>query len=318
MPDSHHDIWSGQTPVRSLEAPPTASKDVAPNLALPWVLRLRYGIVAGETAIILSMAYVFRVELPVLWTLAPLCAILATNLALGRPYRVSAPFPEKTLGAIFTLDTLCLTVILGLTGGPMNPFSLLYLVQITLSAVVLNKLWTWALGVLSAACFGQQALPNITSSGLLNSTCATPNSACAGGVVAGQGGVGGLPQANTAPIGSGSTLDIPTANYNAVVVTANGTYAGSTLNFDVGDNQGFYYQVVCARSDINLLEASEAVPNNQTRQWACPVWGSYSLIHRSSLPRPSRTSRELPIPARMSARLSLLSQSISQVQPQPS
>ena len=155
MPDSHHDLWSEQAAARSpATAAPTATKDVAPNLALPWVLRLRYGIVAGETAIILCMAYVFRVKFPVLWTLAPLFAILASNIALGRSYRVSAPFPEKTLGAVFTLDTICLSVILGLTGGPMNPFSLLYLVQITLSAVVLNKLWTWALGILSTACFG--------------------------------------------------------------------------------------------------------------------------------------------------------------------
>jgi two-component system sensor histidine kinase RegB len=58
------------------------------------------------------------------------------------------------LGAVFCLDTVCLTLLLGLTGGPMNPFSLLYLVQITLSAVVLRKVWTWALGVLSTACFG--------------------------------------------------------------------------------------------------------------------------------------------------------------------
>ena len=36
----------------------------------------------------------------------------------------------------------------------MNPFSLLYLVQITLSAVVLQKIWTWALGILSTVCFG--------------------------------------------------------------------------------------------------------------------------------------------------------------------
>ena len=35
-------------------------------------------------------------------------------------------------------------------GVPMNPFSLLYLVQITLSAVVLRKVWTWALGALSS------------------------------------------------------------------------------------------------------------------------------------------------------------------------
>ena len=155
MADSHRDTGIEQASMRSLGvAIPAPTKDVAPNLALPWVLRLRYGIVAGEAAIILCMAYVFHVKFPVLWTLAPLIAILGSNIALGRSYIVSTSFPEKTLGAIFALDTLCLTITLGLTGGPMNPFSLLYLVQITLSAVALNKLWTWALGVLSTACFG--------------------------------------------------------------------------------------------------------------------------------------------------------------------
>jgi two-component system sensor histidine kinase RegB len=49
---------------------------------------------------------------------------------------------------------LCLTAILAFTGGPANPFSLLYLVLITFSAVILHKAWTWALGALSTICFG--------------------------------------------------------------------------------------------------------------------------------------------------------------------
>src|SRR5499427_4462749 len=61
---------------------------------------------------------------------------------------------EHLVGALFVVDTLCLTLILALSGGPANPFSLLYLVQITFSAVVLRKWWTWALGVLSTMAFG--------------------------------------------------------------------------------------------------------------------------------------------------------------------
>jgi two-component system, sensor histidine kinase RegB len=80
--------------------------------------------------------------------------ILASNLELGRMRNLSGRFPQETLGVAFVLDTLALTVILGLTGGPANPFSLLYLVQITLSVVVLHKIWTWALGSLAAICFG--------------------------------------------------------------------------------------------------------------------------------------------------------------------
>lgn len=131
----------------------TGTTDLAPNLALPWVVRLRYGMVAGEAAVILGM-YGFGLDFPLLWTLAPLAIILASNILLGRLRMLPVRFTQETLGAIFSLDTLCLTAMLGLTGGPMNPFSLLYLVQITLSAVVLGKRWTWALGVLSTVCFG--------------------------------------------------------------------------------------------------------------------------------------------------------------------
>ncbi|HEY7700230.1 MAG TPA: ATP-binding protein, partial [Vicinamibacteria bacterium] len=39
-------------------------------------------------------------------------------------------------------------------GGAHNPFSVLYLVHITLAAVVLGARWTWFLGALSVACYG--------------------------------------------------------------------------------------------------------------------------------------------------------------------
>ena len=49
-------------------------------------------------------------------------------------------------------DVLHLTGLLYLTGGPLNPFSFLYLVLIALSAVSMTPRFTWALAVLSAAC----------------------------------------------------------------------------------------------------------------------------------------------------------------------
>ena len=133
-------------------SPPTLN-DLAPNLAFPWVVRLRYGIVCGATAIVLVMAHSFRGDFPLQWALAPLAMVLGSNLWLSRAPRLTARYPQATLGGVFVFDALCLTAILGLTGGPMNPFSLLYLVQITLSAVVLKRSWTWALGLLSTTCF---------------------------------------------------------------------------------------------------------------------------------------------------------------------
>ncbi|HUA21461.1 MAG TPA: ATP-binding protein [Bryobacteraceae bacterium] len=128
--------------------------DPAASLALPWVVRLRYGMVAGEIAVVLGMYYGLRIGFPLRWALMPLAVALASNVLLGRLGAFPVRVTQNTLGAVFCLDTLCLTAMLGFTGGATNPFSSLYLVQITLSAVVLQKTWTWILGALSTAGFG--------------------------------------------------------------------------------------------------------------------------------------------------------------------
>jgi len=125
--------------------------EAAPSLALPWVTKLRYGLLAGESALILAAHYVFGVELPIPWLILPVAVAAIGNPLLAR---FTGAFSDRhALGILLTLDTLCLTALLSLTGGPANPFTLLYLVQITLSAVILSKEWTWAIGGLSVAGF---------------------------------------------------------------------------------------------------------------------------------------------------------------------
>ena len=128
--------------------------DAAPNLALPWVVRLRYAMVLGGAVTLGGVAYLLGFYPALLWTIAPLVSVLATNFWLHRVASRLVRAPQTILGFIFLLDTICLTAVLGLTGGPMNPLSLLYLVQITLAAVVLKKQWVWGLGVLASLCFG--------------------------------------------------------------------------------------------------------------------------------------------------------------------
>ena len=126
--------------------------ELAPSLALPWIVRLRYGVLIGQTTLILAARYVFEIELPIGWLALPLAVMAASNLLF---HRASAALGiRRALGSFLALDTVCLTALLALSGGPANPFSLLYLVQITLSAVVLSREWTWGLGILSMACFG--------------------------------------------------------------------------------------------------------------------------------------------------------------------
>ncbi|HUL80139.1 MAG TPA: sensor histidine kinase, partial [Vicinamibacteria bacterium] len=76
--------------------------------------------------------------------------ILAASNAALRPLRARGTSPRVLCGTALALDTLLLTGLLHSTGGPYNPFSVLYLVYITLAAVVLHARWTWFLALLSS------------------------------------------------------------------------------------------------------------------------------------------------------------------------
>jgi len=126
--------------------------ELAPSLALPWIVKLRYGVLAGLTVLILLLHFVFGVSLLLQWIVFPLALTAVTILLV---YRFAQKVGDRpALGYLLACDTLCLTALLALTGGPANPLSLLYLVQITFSAVVLSKGWTWSLGLFSVLGFG--------------------------------------------------------------------------------------------------------------------------------------------------------------------
>jgi two-component system, sensor histidine kinase RegB len=132
--------------------------EAAPQIALPWIVRLRYGMALGQIVTAVFARYALGVDI-VLGAIAVAPALVAaSNLLLAARVAhpdVSRKIATSTLVAwAFVLDTVCLTFLLMLSGGPTNPFSLLYLVHITLSAIILTKRWTWALGALSTLCFG--------------------------------------------------------------------------------------------------------------------------------------------------------------------
>lgn len=121
---------------------------------LSWLLRLRWGAIVGQVALILGVHF----GLGIAQRLGPLFATVAvavvSNGALGLWARREHPIREGLLWSVMALDVVLLTVLLDLSGGPFNPFSALYLVHIALAAVVLHAGWTWALAGLAVSCFG--------------------------------------------------------------------------------------------------------------------------------------------------------------------
>ena len=114
-----------------------------------WTLRLRFGSFLGQLATIAVVHFGMGIEVP----LQPLFALVGlgflTNI-IARWYllrRGSAP--SFLLPALLAFDVAHLTALLYLTGGPMNPFSCMYLVIIALATVVLPPRATWGLVALS-------------------------------------------------------------------------------------------------------------------------------------------------------------------------
>ena len=126
--------------------------DLEPTITLPWLIRLRWLFVAGQLIVCLGVRFGFDVELP-WWPFAVAIAVLAgSNLLINCPPVRRRP-PARVMGVVLLLDTVLLTVQLAGLGGATNPFTVMYLVYITLSAVVLSARWATAVALFSIAGF---------------------------------------------------------------------------------------------------------------------------------------------------------------------
>jgi two-component system sensor histidine kinase RegB len=115
---------------------------------LPWLLRLRWAALAGQLLTIVIVRYAMRSPLPI----ASLLGLLAISLLISVAWHLRPAdlvIRGWWLGATMVLDILVFSGLLYFTGGPMNPFSFLYLVPIALAAMILGSAWTWALVLLS-------------------------------------------------------------------------------------------------------------------------------------------------------------------------
>ncbi len=119
-----------------------------------WLVRLRWGAVLGQLATVLIVDRWMHLHLPLRPLIAIILAEAASNIACALWVRRASTVPELLTAVVLVADVLILTALLSLTGGSYNPFSFLYLVHIALAAVVLRERWTWALTLLSLACFG--------------------------------------------------------------------------------------------------------------------------------------------------------------------
>jgi two-component system sensor histidine kinase RegB len=133
------------------------------------LILIRWVAIAGQAAALFVVHFALGFELPLDYALAAIAASALLNLALTL-YRPAARVGNRGAAILLGFDMVQLAVLLYLTGGLTNPFALLMLAPITISATILTRGATIALCALAIACvtllaFHYQALP-WTASGI--------------------------------------------------------------------------------------------------------------------------------------------------------
>lgn len=126
----------------------------APDILFRALIALRWLAAAGQAAILVLTDWLLDLQLAWPYLAAIVAFTVASNAAAMSHARQGHPITDRTIGGLLALDLILLTALLYLTGGPSNPFSVLYLVQVTLAAVMLPSRWVWVLAVIGMAGFG--------------------------------------------------------------------------------------------------------------------------------------------------------------------
>ncbi len=131
-------------------------------LRLGTLVRLRWMAVAGQTAAVLVVHFGLSFDLPLVASLVVIACSAGLNTLLGLWFPVGLRLSDRAATALLAFDIVQLAALLGLTGGLANPFSMMFLAPVMISAAALPPWRTVALGVLAvvaATALGLWSLP---------------------------------------------------------------------------------------------------------------------------------------------------------------
>ncbi len=132
--------------------PPATRETTTGRVRLRTLILTRWIAVCGQTITILSVYFVLGYDLPLVLSLATVGASAVLNVVVTLRFPVSKRLSDTEALLYLAYDTLQLAVLLFLTGGLHNPFSVLMLAAITISATILSIRSTIWLGTLFLIC----------------------------------------------------------------------------------------------------------------------------------------------------------------------
>jgi len=117
------------------------------------LVQLRWLAVAGQLATILLTEFAFGIALPMAPMLGVLAALVLLNIASLAAVRRGSSITDVALLGALLLDVVGLSAQLFLSGGATNPFVSLFLLQVVLGSVLLDRWSSWALVVATSVAF---------------------------------------------------------------------------------------------------------------------------------------------------------------------
>jgi two-component system sensor histidine kinase RegB len=119
----------------------------ARRLRVQTLVRLRWLAVTGQMAALLVVHFLLAFPLPFAWCLLVIAASCVLNIVLRLRFGNNHRFDDAPALALLIYDVLQLSLLLFLTGGLENPFSMLFLAPVMISAASLSPYRTLLLGI---------------------------------------------------------------------------------------------------------------------------------------------------------------------------
>ncbi len=129
-----------------------SSKDNTNLQNMLLLIQLRWIAVFGQVMTIAVVQLILGITLPLAAMALLLLALIALNLISSTWLKRRTVVSSRALLYALMLDVVALTVQLYLSGGAANPFIGLFLLQVTLGAVLLHVRQAWSVALLAAAC----------------------------------------------------------------------------------------------------------------------------------------------------------------------
>jgi len=123
------------------------------SIELSWLIKIRWASIVSLLVIFLGAGYVF--DFPLAWerVVGVLSLGALSNFVLMARSNSAGAHPRVLAGFSLVLDVLVLTGLLYMSGGYANPFSMMFLVYVTLATFFLDETWTWGVLATSSVCF---------------------------------------------------------------------------------------------------------------------------------------------------------------------